>query len=423
MIVRLRWAVLLPLAGVLAACGDPTDPGPIEALPRDLSPAEQEVVRASASFAFDLLRQTPMVTADSPNVFLSPLSASMALGMALNGMDGETWAQTRDVLGFLGLDEPAVNEAYRDLIALLRGLDPKVEFGLGNSVWARLGYPFYDDFYDRVRTYFDARLEELDFDDPGAVDVINDWVADATRDRITELLDGIPSDAVMYLINAVYFNGEWVNGFDPESTLQRPFQRVDGTTVDVDMMSVEAGFRFVHADGADVVDLPYGGGAFTAVAVLPTSGSLNELARTLDAAIWADWMARLQEAEPRTARVLLPRLELEYSRRLNEDLQDLGMTDAFDPALADFTRLSPVDEPPGGPLMDPELYISRVLQKTFLKVDEEGTEAAAATAVEISETTSMPSTPSFVFDRPFLFAIRERFSGTILFIGAIGDPS
>lgn len=421
---RLLAAALMFMA--ISGCGDPTGPTPpaIIELPRPLSAAEEAVIERSNTFSFDLLRETRSRDL-SANTFLSPLSASMTLGMTLNGADQETASQMRHMLGFEELEEQAINEAYRDLIALLLGLDPAVDFALGNSIWSRSGIPFHADFLDRARTFFDAEVQELDFTDPTAVDTINGWVDRVTNGRIDELLQEIPDNAIMYLLNAIYFNGDWRRTFDEELTRSGTFALADGSTAQVDMMSGHVGYRVLRAaDGVSGVELPYGGDAFAAVAILPRPDqSVDDLVAGLSASQWEEWMrafaaaATREETDEPGIEVVLPRIELEYERLLNDDLEALGMTDAFDRQLADFTRLTPVDLPAGeGP---PYVYVSKVKQKTFLKVDERGTEAAAATSVEIVvESAPLP----LVFDRPFLFAIRERLTGTILFLGAIGDP-
>jgi serine protease inhibitor len=413
---------LVGVSVVLPACesltGPRSDADEIR-LPRALTADERSLIGAGNRFAFDWLRQIPAGVADEPNAFVSPLSASMALGMAMNGADGATWSQMRTALGFGGLAEPAINGAYRDLIALLRELDPAVEFGLANSVWAREGVPFHDTFLDRTRRYFDAHVEALDFTDPASLDVMNDWVADRTQGRIEELIDEIPDEAIMYLVNAVYFNGDWVYRFDEADTRPRSFTRPDGSTVEVEMMEMETDLRAFRDERAAVVELPYGGRAFSAIAALPPPGaSVADLVAGLDLATWTEWMDRLQAAEPAATGVRLPRFELRDERGLKDDLMALGMVDAFTPGLADFTRLTPLRAAREG-----KIIISRVDQKSFVKVDERGTEAAAATFVEVAFVCAGCGAPTFVFDRPFLFAIRERLSGTILFIGVIGDPT
>jgi serpin B len=247
---------------------------------------------------------------------------------------------------------------------------------------------------------------------------MNDWVAERTNGRIEELIDQMDPDAIMYLINAIYFNGDWVYRFDEADTRPRPFTRADGTQVQAEMMSMEADLRFFHDDVAAVVELPYGGRAFTAIAALPHPGqSVADLVADLDDATWARWMDRIDGAEPSAAGVVLPKLELDYDRLLNDDLQALGIRHAFNvDGPADFSRMTPIRFPG-------DVYINRVQQKSFLKVDERGTEAAAATFVEMVRVCAGCGTPSFMLDRPFLFVIRERLSGTVLFIGVIGDPT
>lgn len=423
--MRIRSILPMLAVGVLAlSCGDGTGPDDAPALitelPRELTVSEEAVIAGSNRFALDLLRE--VVGPDTAtNVFLSPLSASMALGMTMNGADGDTWTQMRDMLGFDGLTEAEINASYHDLIALLLDLDPAVTFGLGNSIWAKQGVPFEAAFYDRVSKAFGAELEERDFSDPATLAAINAWVDDVTNGRITELLDEIPSDVIMYLINAIFFEGDWRQQFDPDRTQEATFFRTPPlSAVQVPMMSVEAGFRTFSTPTAFGVELPYGGDAFTALAILPQGNdpSMESLVAGLDTAVWADWMARLEGAQEQERVVELPRFDLEYERTLNDDLMALGMADAFSEVDADFTRLTPLDLPAGeGP---PWVFVSEVKQKAFLEVDEEGTTAAAATSVGVS-LTSAPL--SIRFDHPFLFAIRERLSGTILFIGVIGDPS
>ena len=411
--------LLIPLA-LVAGCGtDPVDLAPIEALPRELSAAELAIIDGSNAFAFDLLRAVRAARTDSPNTFLSPLSASMALGMTLNGADGRTWSQMADVLGFDGLTESQINDAYRGLIDLLLDLDPRVEFGIGNAIWLDLGTTLLPDFVQRAQAHFDATTDVLDFSDPGAVDVMNEWVADVTRGRIDELIEQIPAQVVLYLINAIYFKGDWRDPFDPRRTKRSPFTRADGNTVMVDMMEGEVGYRVLdpgEPSAARGVELPYGGDAYAAVALLPPADqSIDGFVAGLDAAAWSTLMDRFEaeaEAEDRGQEgtlVYLPKFELEWGDSLNTPLRSLGMVDAFDSGAADLSRLTGARG----------LWIDHVIQKTFLKVDEEGTEAAAATAVAVVE--SLP--PNIAFDRPFLFAIRERLSGTILFLGVIGDPS
>ncbi len=399
-----RTALLLALAG----CGEsPTDPSgrvdEITRLPRALSAAETEVIGASNRFAFGLLAQ-----ANSPgeNLFLSPLSASMALGMTMNGAAGETWNQMRDVLGFGNLAEEEINAGYASLLELLVGLDPSVETALGNSVWTRQGFPVHADFLAAVRDAFDAEVAELDFANPAASARINEWVSAATNGRIEDIVPAvIPPAVVMYLINAIYFKAPWTFRFDPSDTRTAPFHLDDGSTRPVSLMTLRRELPYQENSRFQAVDLPYGGSAFSMTVLLPGPDvGVDDLAGSLDAMTWRDIAAGFSETE---LRLFLPRFRMAYERTLNDDLAALGMVDAFD-QRADLTRLSPV----------PGLWISSVKQKSWVDVNEEGTEAAAATVVTVVES----AVPVVRADRPFLFLIRERFSGTILFVGKVASP-
>ena len=382
----------------------PDEPIEITELPRELSAAEIEIMGAGNRFAFDLLGQ---VNSPGENLFLSPFSASMALGMTMNGAAGETWSQMREVLGLGGLTEEEINAAYASLMELLVGLDPAVETAVGNSVWTRLGFPVYADFLAVVSEFFDAEAEELDFNSPEAPERINGWVEAATNGHIEDMVRApIPPKVVAYLINAIYFKAPWQFPADPADTQSEPFHLDDGSVVTVPLMSLEGNFPYLWNDRFQAVDLPYGGGAFSMTVLLPHQGlSVDDLAASLDVAQWEEVVSGLHETG---LSFFLPRFQMDYERTLNKYLKALGMVDAFDDAYADFTRLSPVKG----------IYVSEVRQKSWVEVNEEGTEAAASTLVALAV-----SAPRQVrADRPFLFFIRERLSGAILFAGKIASP-
>lgn len=396
----------LVFALLLAGCeGSPTTPAPLEELPRQLTSAEQEVIAASNVFAFDLFRELNTEQPDS-NIFLSPLSASMALGMTLNGARNETFDAMRATLGFEGLSQHEINASYRSLIDLLRGLDPSVEMLIGNSIWYRDTFLFEQAFLDTTTTYFDARVAGLDFADPASADVINAWVDESTEGKIEEIVQApIPPEVVMYLINAIYFKGDWTDQFSKDQTRDAPFTTSDGSTVTVKMMHRrEAKLQYMRTADYEAADLSYGRGAFAMTIVLPApDGNVNDLIRTLDAAAWKGITDAFEE---RILDLYLPRFRLEYEKSFNDALNALGMGIAFGPGQ-DFTGMSPANP-----------FISEVFQKTYVDVNEEGTTAAAVTKVPMAD--SLP--PSFRADGPFIFAIRERFSGTILFIGKMVEP-
>jgi serine protease inhibitor len=398
---------------LLASCellSGPGEDAPLERLPRDLTSAEQAVIAGSNTFAFDLLRETAKGE-ELPDIMLSPLSASMALGMAMNGARGPTFTGMRSALGFGSLDQETINTSYRDLMRLLLGLDPAVDMRIANSVWSRSGFAFHDSFIETVRQWFGAEAATLDFDAADAAPTINAWVDRSTNGRIEEIVpERIPGDAVMYLINAIYFKGDWTERFDRDKTRDGTFTRADGSTKTIPMMTREGGFHYYADAESEVAELRYGRGAFVMNIVLPREGrSVDELIATLDDQRWSAWMNGLGESSMYLA---MPKFRLEYETTMNTALIALGMESAFGVTPdTDFTGLSPLGR---------DLYISDVIQKTFINVDEEGTEAAAVTSVEI-RVTSMPAT--MTVDRPFLVVIRERFGGAILFIGRIGDPA
>ena len=389
------------------ACREATVPAPaplapITALPRALTEPETALITGSNHFTFDLFR-TSNLDQHKANVFISPLSASMALGMTAAGANGATYDEMRTSLRLTGATREDVGGGYKSLIALLKGLDPSTDFSIANSIWYEQTFPFHAAFLDESKLYFDARVEALDFKSPLAVTTINSWVSQQTNNRIRTILESIRREEVMFLVNAIYFKGVWQKPFDKSKTVDAPFSAADGTTSTVRMMWRGEGVQYTSTPEYSAVDLPYGNSAFTMTVVLP-NGDIDAFAESFDQAKWNSLVSSLRDTR---LQVYLPRFRIEWKRELNEDLKQLGMRRAFAPGGADFTRMSPAGL---------DLFITRVLQKTFVDVDEEGTEAAAATMVGIG-VVSLP--PSFRADRPFLVVIRERFSGTILFIGKI----
>lgn len=395
---------LAPAALAIIACSDPNGPGAdqIDALPRQLTTAEQKLVAGSNAFAFDLFREINGERR-SANVFISPLSASMALGMTANGAAGSTYDAMRAALRLGTASKTEVNEGYKSLITLLRGLDKSTDFRIANSIWYEKTFPFNASFLTDSKSFFDATVVGLDFTSPSALTTINSWVSESTEQKIPTILDGIARDEVMFLINAIYFKGSWQKKFDKSQTADAPFRAYDGTQATVPLMNQTAQLRIASTPSFTAVDLPYGNSAFTMTVVLPNAGvDVNTVAASFND---ASWKALEQSLVEQKAHLSLPRFRLTWAATLNPQLRALGMGIAFD--AADFTPMSP---------RGTELVITKVIQKTFVDVDEEGTEAAAATSVGVG-VTSAP--PSIRVDRPFVFVIRERFSGTILFIGKI----
>ena len=414
---RRPWSVALLLGGLcgsvavgLGGC-DVFGPGgngkPIPGLPRDLSVSEQAVIESSNGFGLALFARVAAVD-PRPNLVLSPLSASMALGMTLNGASGSTFDAMSATLGFGGLPQDEINASYRDLLALLTSLDPEVRFDIGNAIWANEAYSFHQAFFDAVSAAFAARAESRDFTDPATLADINAWVDESTEGLIEGILDSLDPQQVMLLVNAIYFDGAWTTQFDPDDTRTQGFMRPDGSTVEVDMMTLrDVELPLGGGPGYQAVEMPYGGAAFSMVVAVPWDGSARALAETLDTDAWRELIEGLEPRE--LDAVSIPRFTLTYDAYLNDALKTMGMEVAFGPG-ADFSGLSP---------QGTDMCIDFVRQKTFIEVDERGTRAAAATSVGIGPV----SFTGLVADRPFVFAIRERYSGTILFMGLVEDPT
>ncbi|MDX1648169.1 MAG: serpin family protein, partial [Longimicrobiales bacterium] len=320
---------------------------------------------------------------------------------------GETFDGMRDALAYEDLSQEEINTAYRDLIDLLVALDPAVRFDIANAVWTNEEIPFLQSFLTAVQEAFSAQTSSSDFADPATLNAINAWVESATDGKIDTILEELDPDQVALLLNAIYFDGAWTVEFDPSETALEPFTLEDGSTVQVPMMSIaDEEFPLAWAPEYAAAELPYGGGAYAMLVVVP-SDDARAFLETLDVEGWNDIVASLVPAE--VDRLAIPKLSLSWDGFLNDALKAMGMDVAFANA-ADFSAMSPLGS---------DLCIDFVRQKTFLEVDERGTRAAAVTAVGVGPT----SFTGLVADRPFLFAIRERLSGTILFSGIIGDPT
>lgn len=379
---------------------------------RELTPLEKQLTESDNDFGLTLFQEIVQAEQDT-NVFISPLSVAMALGMTLNGAAGTTDEAMRNTLGFWDLTHREINETFSSLIALLTELDPKVVFEIANSIWYRNTFEVEEPFIDVNKTYFDAEVRSLDFSSPTAPDTINIWVNDKTHGKIEEIINQIDPQVVMYLINAIYFNGTWQYEFDEEETQDDVFNRPDGSQIACRMMKQQNDFDYFENDDFQAVDLPYGDGQFSMTVFLPKpSRSVDDLIAELS---WTKWIAWMNQFQKSRGTLYLPKFTVEYGILLNDCLSSMGMGVAFDPWEADFTKIN----------SDGNLYISRVLHKTYVEVDEEGTEASAVTAVEVSLTSIGDEPAGFVMrvNRPFFFVIREHHSQTLLFMGKVNNPS
>jgi serpin B len=385
-----------------------------------------DLVAGNTAFAFD---HYAAVREDvDGNLLFSPFSVSQALAMTYAGADGQTAEQMAETLSF-GLPQPALHEAFAALNAdlIARGTaeaDPDNEqtaraLRIANALWGEQTYPFSPSYNADLEKYYGAGLQETDFINAPeeARGQINDWVAEQTEDRIQNI---VPEGAItpatrLVLANAIYFYGAWSSQFDPDSTEDGDFFLLDATTVTVPFMRQGDHFPYARGDGFQAIEFPYAGSGLTFTVILPDEGRFDAVEAGFDADALNAAIGQLSSTD---VRVYLPKFEFEFGASLAQTLQAMGMADAFDPLRADLTGI--VDGTPPEPL-----FIGDVLHKAFISVDENGTEAAAATVVITAEGAAPPEEePTEVrIDRPFIFAIRDTQTGTVLFLGRVMDPS
>lgn len=394
---------LLPLL-MLAACEEP-EVKLKDAEPIPLKAGMEKRVQQDNAFAFDLFRQVITNNADEKNIFISPLSVSIALGMAWNGADGETKAEMATAMKMSGMTEDEINEYYQIMLTALPGVDPSTKLNIANSIWYRESFPVKDEYLKVNSDYFNAEVRELDFAKPDALGIINGWCAEKTNNLIKNPLDKISADAMMYLINAIYFKGIWVKKFE-EKTHVTNFYAEGGSIVQVDMMQQKDTFGYQEDNMAQYLDLPYGNKAFSMTVILPRENkTTNEVLENLDTEKWNSIINGFSTNE---VQVYLPKFKTKGKYELKEPLMQMGMVRAFSDQ-ADFSNISDIG-----------LLISRIIHSTYCDVNQEGTEAAAVTIVEF-ELTSMPMNYVFNANRPFVFVIREKSTGVILFMGKMGQ--
>lgn len=374
---------------------------------------DRSLVTANTDFAVRLLRELRSEQGDE-NIFISPLSVSIALTMVYNGADSATKEAMATALGLSGMSDDAVNTAYSQLIESIMSADSSVALNIGDSVWIRSGFApqVKATFTDALSKYFASEVYAKPFD-ASTVSEVNSWVSKETNGKIRTLLDQIDNDNVMFLINAIYFKGDWVDKFDESLTSPADFTRADGSVVPVEMMTRTGDYAYYGDLGVQVARLPYGRDKIAMYVFLPAEGSsLESFTAGLTGEDLDAYFSKLHKAELVLG---LPKLKLEYGKvDLKDALTSLGMGVAFDRNAADFNGIADVA---------PErLYIAFVDHKAVVEINEKGTEAAAATNVGIS-LTSAPMTIPFTVDRPYMFVIRDDRSGSILFSGLITDPS
>lgn len=402
-------SVILVCLFMLASCETGNGVKQVKAL--NFSPAERQLSQQCNDFSFDLLAQAAAHD-QSENIILSPLSASMLLGMVMNGADGETQAQIREMLGFEDAPIDEINDYYRQLIDVLPALDTYTNLNIANGIWVAERFPLQADFVQACKQSFDAEAKNVPtFVDDNVLRDINNFAASHTNNRIKEVIDRsmVDDNTVMALINALYFKAKWKDKFKTTQTGKQKFTTLKGNEIQTDFMHRTDEMTYSEGEDYQLVELPYKGGEYCADIILPAEGiNIRTFMDGMDAERWNEMTHNTMYPEVELA---LPKFSLKYQRCLNDDLKALGMLDAFT-AQADFSRLS-----------EHEAYLTLINQHTFMQVDEEGTEAAAVTIGIFADKAAEPMDyRRFIADRPFLFIIRERDYGTILFTALIGHP-
>ena len=370
-----------------------------------------EVISSNNAFGIELF--TKVAVDEQGNIMLSPLSASTALTMVLNGSSSDTYIQLKETLKYPNeLEISDINEAYKSLVKQLLEADPKVKIALANALFYRLGFEVKPPYLATMSNDFDAEIQGLDFSLPSAVNTINQWASANTFGKIPKVIDEISEDAVMFLLNALYFKGDWSYQFDKSQTELRPFYLSNGNSINVSTMLGEVGARIAYGNEFSAIEMPYGRTNFTMVVVVPND-NLNDFYSTFDAEAWAGITSSLDgNSDFSTTVVYMPKFSFSYETQLKNQLIAMGMVDAFIPFVANFSGIT-----------DNPIFISFVKQNTFVEVNEDGTEAAAVTTIGFELTSVGPNNPPvFTIDRPFIFTIRERTTNTLMFIGKIENP-
>lgn len=400
------YGALSARADTVLRAGLPEDAGAEDA-------SSEQLVPAINDFGVALLGAM-MPREVTKNAVISPTSVHAALSMTAAGADGDTATQMRRVLRTDDIQN--VDAQWAGLLSRIDRRGAKQKFEIANALWGRKGMSFKRSFVDTDRSYYGAQLSMLDFESERAPAAINEWVEANTGGAIKNMVGRIPEDAILYLTNAVYFKGEWVEPFDAISTQKTRFTRSDGSAVDVDMMNQERSLRYAESPVLKATRLPYRGVSTAYYIFLPHEGVPVDLAlESLAASGFAEIRRSMMTNEPTEVVVGLPKVDTGTSEDLVSPLKNMGMPAAFDPRRADFTRIADTSEP---------IFIGGVKHNTELRVDEMGTVAAAATVVEIGAGGGPPiDPPRVVCDRPYLFAIVDETSASILFLGVVNDPT
>lgn len=366
---------------------------------------------AQNEFAFSLFDKLHKSNLETPNKLISPLSIYMDFGMLYNGASGETKKAIQKGLQMNTGNAEFMNKTQAKILTDFPQIDSSVTINMANAIWYRNGLTPKKTFLDTNKKYYNARIEGADFKNPQTVKDINQWVMESTQGKITSIMDGIAPSEIMFLLNAVYFKGDWQEAFQTKFTRDHAFYTPTGTK-ELPLMFMDHRFNYLENDDLQMAELPYGDGHFNMQVLLPSKNSnVDELIAKLNTGYYD---SLLDEMTSMKIKLFLPKWEIEYSvDNLKDQLSEMGMGLAFE-SKADFSEL----------FEDDYAKVSQVKHKTYIKVDEKGTEAAAVTSIGMVTTSMpMPTETEMKVDRPFVYLITERNSGTILFLGVVKDPS
>ncbi|MDP3642142.1 MAG: serpin family protein [Bacteroidota bacterium] len=399
---------LLAIAILVLACTKDT----VNPAVTDLTLTEKaaKIIGADNQFGFELFQKVNASLDEPKNTMISPMSVSLALAMVYNGAGGNTQKQMEDMLHKANMSPADINQSYKDLVSALQSHDPKVELSISNAIFYRNSFSVKNDFITTNQNYYQAEVSGLDFSKTTeTLNKVNGWVNTKTKGKIDKIIEQVNPEDVMYLLNAIYFNGEWKYSFDTKATADRQFTKEDKKTVQVPTMTIEKPFNYYSHQKFELLEMPYGSGKYSMLIFLPENGKkTDDVISLLTAENVDDWISKMSEQKKE---VFLPKFEFKFDDSLKDELAALGMTDAFNDAKANLSGISDAAK----------LVISEVKHKSYIKVDERGTEAAAVTGITVGVTSVGPDN-SFRADHPFIFAIREKDTKAILFIGKVMDP-
>lgn len=400
--------IILVLMAFLQACNVEEDPiGNIE-----INTKSKAIIESDNAFGLDIYKL--IAAEEEGNLMISPLSISMALSMAYNGAESETKAEMAEALRAKDFTRAELNDTYKTLIEALTTVDKEVAMEIANSIWYSKDYPVQENFLTVNQQYYDAEVTSGDFSDPAMPDQINGWVSDKTHEKIPTIIETIDPATVMFLINAIYFNGNWTQEFNEENSYDGLFARAEQDYVETKFMQRLDTVNYLSNDLFSAIQLPYGKGNFNMMLFLPNNDkTISDVTEQLDGSKWKTWQS--QFVKTNDVDIVIPKFKIEYQKKLKEVLQVMGMEIAFTEG-ADFSSIN----------SDRNLFISEVIHKTFIDVNEKGTEAAAVTAIVFDVTSFDPNEPQKIYFhcvKPFIFAITEKDTGAILFMGQVKEPS